>query len=166
MWDDESDLSQIRENVKRRLRYRRSPITVVILAVVVSMIVANVLSVVGQRTDAFPVWFPGIIALLIAIRIISSRLGSRAWRRRSDRSDDEIDRAVRRELRRQGYMNDRSDTENGEYDEDDYLEKAKRGVQPAASKHKNDAHVRLGDDGELIFDEESPEESEMTSQNF
>jgi len=160
MWNDEPDLGQIQENVKRRLHFRRSPITVVILAVVVSMIVANVLTVTGQQVATLPVWLPGLIGVLIFVRILSSRLGSRARRRRSTQSDDEIERAVRRELRRQGFEADAGDDED-----EDYLEKPKRGVQLAPTKRKNDAPVRLGDDGELIFDDESPEESEMTSHN-
>ncbi len=160
MWDNEADLSEIRAGVKRRLVNRRSPIRLFILALIVATIVSNILAVVGQHTSAFPVWFPGFIGILIVVNIIRSR--TRRLRPAAP-DDDEIERAVRRELRRRGYEPTQSESNDDEYGE--YLEKPKRGVDAVPMKHKNDAVVRLGDDGEIIFDESGEEPLEEQYHN-
>jgi hypothetical protein len=83
-------------------------------------------------------------------------------------SNEEIERAVRRELRREQRRAARQEApywsepiapedddeccDDEEY-ADDY-EKPKRGELTATEKRKNEPVIQLGDDGELIFDDE------------
>jgi hypothetical protein len=115
-----------------------------------------------------------IVSLFVLMTIVRRfRGGLRSSRWRSMPRDEEIDRAIRRELRREQRRmggpaapywsesvapeDDYADDECCDDDEyaDDYGdEKPKRGELQPSEKRKNEPVVQLGDDGELIFDDE------------
>ncbi len=174
MWDDGIDLERVRKRVKGRLLHRSSlkivtaAVTGILAAVLILVIMAFVGELAGRASlsalpsassevRGLPWIIPAAIVLVIIALTGRLRRGLRSSRRSLVPGDDEIERAVRRELRherrRMAGQEAPEDRYEG-YDYDDEYEKPKRvGMQPT-EKRKNESLVQLGDDGELIFDDE------------
>ncbi len=176
---------RVRERVKARLQRRQSSPRIVRLIVigVLAMVLISILMAVGGsvvmavRSTAFagmpsalrniPSGIWAIVSLFVLMTIVRRfRGGLRSSRWRSVPGDEEIDRAIRLELRRErrrmagqeGPYWSEDDTADECCDDDAYdddYEKPKRGELQATEKRKNEPVVQLGDDGELIYDDES-----------
>jgi uncharacterized membrane protein len=169
---------RVRERVTARMQRRRSPlvfvpivigIVAVVLVLSVMAAVGNVAGVVGSSMmTGFPSMFrniPSVIWVIVSLIVLTSitrrfRRWPRSGRWGSMPRDEEIDRAIRRELRRErrriAGLDDpywSGDDTDDEYYDDDY-EKPKRSASQPLEKRKNEPVVQLGDDGELIYDDE------------
>ncbi len=160
MWDSEIDVDRVRERVKARLQRRRSPfwrscLTLIIGLMIVSAIV-NSIAGTGMGMHVFSNSAPWVIFFLIIIGASMFRRAARSSRAMP--TDDEIARAVERELRREQRRVSRQSLGDRWYGYDDAdgdyaaYEKPKRSETQPIEKRKNEPAVRLGDDGELIFD--------------
>jgi hypothetical protein len=166
MRDDEIDIDRVRERVKQRLQRRNSPLRW-ILWIVILVLIGNLF--VRPWPTNMP-FIPGntaawaIFAVLVYLAW-RSKFRSRSSSRRAMPSEDDIARAVRKELRRERRRLVRNrlfdsaahwSEEDYDYDEgdEDLYEKPKRTLDQPMEKRKADPGVQLGDDGELIFDDE------------
>ena len=165
MRDEEIDMDRVRERVKRRLQRRTSPLGWIFWIVIFVMIASWLSRPWSSGMSIFPgsssAWLVFAVVMYLAWRY---RVSRRSTSSRAMPSEEEIARAVSKELRheRKRIMRNAvfgsparwSEVDDELNDGAELYEKPKRTSGQSTEQRQPESVVRLGDDGELIFDDE------------